>query len=121
VVLFYPEALNQHPSGPMDIVRVLGFSILAGLWIYIAVLSSLCLHGLIFKRRTLRTIHRASAAMGVAFVLIPQTMYVPRLIPGNVGGGIEVGLMILIFLTALGVAIRIFRRGDTDAKIRQTS
>ena len=111
-VLYFPEALNQHPFGTMDFVRNLAFSILIGIWMYLIALSTFWFHGLFFKRRSLRTLHRASTVIGLAFALILQTMYLPHILPENVGGVIEVGLMIAIFISALVIAFRILWRGE---------
>jgi Ca2+/Na+ antiporter len=120
-VVLYPEALNQHAFAPMDFVRDLGFSLVVGAWMYAAAFSSLWFHGLIFTRRSLRTIHRAATAIGVGFAVIPITMLVPLVIPGNVGGVIEVGLMVLALLCAVVFAIKAIRRTQMETKIRQTS
>ena len=112
LVVLYPEALNQHPFGPIDFVKNLGFSILIGLWAYACALSSFWFHALIFKRRSFRTIHRSSLPIGVAIAVITQIQDLPRVLPERVGGVI-VGLMIVIFLSALVVAFGTFWRGDS--------
>jgi len=114
-VLLFPEALNQHPLGPMDFVRSLAFSILLGIWMYLGALSSFWFHGLLFKRRPLRTLHRASAVIGIAAGLIPQTMYLPLILPKNFGGALEVGLMVAISVSAMVITFRILRRNEESS------
>jgi hypothetical protein len=115
LVVLYPEALNQHPFGPIDFVKNLGFSILIGLWAYACAFSSFWFHGLIFKRRSFRTIHRSSIPIGVAVAVITQIEYLPRVLPENVGGVIKAGLMIVILLSAIVVAFRTFWDGDSTS------
>ena len=114
--LSLPQALNQHPIGPIDVIRSLAFSICVGCVMYLVALWTFWFHGLFSKRRSLRTSHRASTVIGLAFVLIPQTMYLQLILPGNVGGMIEVGLMIAIFVVALVVAFRVLGRDEAPSE-----
>lgn len=75
MIVFYPEALNQHPSDATGVLRIFLFSIPIGLVTYLVALLILLVSTLIKKRRTtierraLQVVVRAAIPIGAAFAL----------------------------------------------------
>jgi hypothetical protein len=114
-VLTLPLAPNQNrPIDAFDLMHYAVFVVLAGVVGYLGTLWVLWFftHFMRFAVRCpFRKLHRASSVFGVAFALSLLAIgFAMNIVPKGILGITEVGFMLIFFITALVLAIRILRR-----------
>lgn len=113
--------MNPGPTRVIDVIRFLAFEVLNGFVMYLGSLCSLWSFTSLFARRSFRTLNRAAIVIGVTFALLGPAMWSAAIVPGNIGGGIEFGLMITIVTTGLVIAIRIVWKGEPPSEVRPSA
>ena len=116
-VLSLPPALKQHPIGAPDVLRFLGLGVFLGFVVYLGTFWVLWIYTRFFKRRSNRTLHRASAVLGLGFALFVPTMYCRYIFPGRIGITIGGVLMVAIWIGAFVIAMRILWKDDVPIAI----
>jgi hypothetical protein len=113
VIVFFPEALNQHPGDAVDVFRVfLMFGLPIGLVAYFFALWVVPVGSLIkqrratLERRTIQAGLRAAIPIGIAFSLFPSILGATE----TTGGAVALSMAIATIVTAVILARFIMRR-----------
>ncbi len=113
-----PTAINQHPPGVSGVLRTLLFSVLLGLIAYVGAFWVMWIPVHFFWRRPYRALHKAAFVWGIACSLLLPAMYVVAISPGDTGGIIEVGLMILILVAGAVMSFLTLARSKREPRGR---
>ena len=105
MIVLYPEALNQHPIGAIDVLRAFFmFGLPIGLVVYLFALWVLLVGTLIGRRRTtldrqtVQSSLRAAVPIGAAFALFVPIFAIPRIVRGTAGDVFAISLVIGTFV-----------------------
>lgn len=113
VILSLPPAINQHFLYMTGVVQILEFTTGLAIMVYLTAFVAFLIFTSLFMRRSLITVHKASAIIGVAVFAFIATCYCVFIIPGKAGEIIEGFLMITVWLAAFVISIRILWRGKS--------
>jgi hypothetical protein len=108
----FPEALHQHPVDASYIARSSVFSIAVGVVGYLMAFWAFLVGTFLFARRSMKTVHRAARAIGIAFLFLVPIGNIPRFISGDKAGVVEIVVVVGLLIWALAVALRILWKGS---------
>jgi amino acid transporter len=115
-MVFYPEALNQHPGDAIDVLEIFLFSIPVGLVGYLVALLTLLVGTLIKSRSTtverqaLQIMVRAAIPIGAALALFMPILSVSEIANGLMGEAFVFSMDVVAFIAAVIFAWFIMRR-----------